>query len=277
MKAFDEILTLARFPEDAENELRRLYAQTQAEPDTAALLLDTETRYFAGEDTQAAREALAERLACPSYTVDLLLLVACAPRLRERYRERGYTEEMFLGVLSDLRCKLIECQRAFGVTGTFVFPWFFRFFDCTRFALGRLQYEPERCPFSYGELLREGDPVLKCHIPSSGSLTAESVDDSLARARAFFGDSYKGIVCHSWMLYPPHRELFPEGSNLRRFYDRFEIVSQEPYEEPRDAWRVFHVMERDLSKLPQETSLQRNLLHYLSAGKQMGIAWGVLR
>lgn len=277
MKDLDEILTLAQFPEAAEVELTRLFRQIEADPDTAALLQDTEDRYFAGEDTQAARETLAERLACHLYTVDLLLPVACAPRLREIYREKGYTEEMFLGVLSDLRCKLIECQQVFGMVGTFVFPWFFRFFDCTRFALGRLQYEPVACPFSYGEQIREGDPVLKCHIPSSGTLSPQSVDDSLAQARAFFGDSYRGIVCHSWMLYPPHRALFSEGSNLMRFYDRFEIVSEESCEIPTDAWRVFHVIEKDLSKLPRETSLQRNLFQYLSEGKKMGIGWGVLR
>ena len=277
MKSFHEILPLARFPADAEAALTRLYETIQAEPDTAALLLDTQARYFAGEDTQAARQKLTERLSCHLYTVDLLLLVACAPRLLEIYQEKGYSEEMFLGVLSDLRCKLAECQQAFGVVGTFVFSWFFGFFACTRFALGRLQYERIPCPFAYREQIREGDPVLKCHIPSSGSLFPSSVDDSLEQAHAFFGDSYRGIVCHSWMLYPPHRVLFSEGSNLMRFYDRFEIVSDEPYEEPKDAWRVFHVMEQDLTKLPRETSLQRNLIQYLSEGKKMGIGWGVLR
>ena len=277
MTSFHEILTLAEYPADAAETLTALYRQVQSDPASAELLRQAESAYFAGEDTQAPREALAERLTCPLYTVDLLLLSACAPRLREIYRERSYPEEMFLGVLSDLRCKLVECMRAYGVVGTFVFSWFFGFFACTRFALGRLQYETVPCPFDYADQIRKGEPVLKCHIPSSGSLTDESVDDSLRRARAFFGDSYRGVVCHSWMLYPPHRELFPEGSNLRRFYDRFDVVSEEAFDTPTDAWRVFHVMERDLTKCPRDTSLQRSLIQYLSEGKKMGIGWAVLR
>ena len=33
------------------------------------------------------------------------------------------------------------------------------------------------------------------------------------------------MVCHSWLIYPPHGELFPAGSNMRKFYELFTIVA----------------------------------------------------
>ena len=78
------------------------------------------------------------------------------------------------------------------------------------------------------------------------------------------------------MLYPPHYTVFPEGSNLRRFYDRFTILSQKETDLHANLWRVFHTTETNISRLTATNSLQRNLLSYLQAGNRMGTGLGVI-
>lgn len=277
MNRIKNIMRLADFPQEARNELDKLAVTAETDPAASAWIAQSEPMYFRGEDILPLREALADRLHCPLLTSDLLLLLTYADSLQYIYRKQGYSEDLFQGVLADLRCKMIECRQVYGIWGTFVFPWFFRFYDRTRFALGRLQYETVSCPFDYLPWVKNGDPVLQCHIPSTGILSPEAVTHSLSLARAFYPSAYSAVICHSWMLYPPHYSLFPQNSNLQRFYDRFQIVSAEPLALPTDAWRIFHTFERDLNKVPQETSLQRNLRRFLSEGNSMGMGWGILR
>ena len=75
--------------------------------------------------------------------------------------------------------------------------------------------------------MKKGAPVINCHIPSSGPLLPEQVEDSFRQAYQFFGFAQKGetmpLVCESWLLYPPHYELFPESGNMRRFFEHFEV------------------------------------------------------
>lgn len=267
-------------------------------PDQAiAFLLEAEERLYSSEEAGAVLAAAEKALFCEGEgnfweilepvpeicgirkeTVDMVFLVRELPTMLEGYRIKNYPEEIFWDSAKDLTYKLKECYDNRGVWGTFVGFWYPGFYRLERFALGRLQYE--RVPFPYDNVkgIAKGETAYNCHIPSSGSLPPEAVDDSLRRAKEFFGDEVKGalpVVCRSWMLYPPHVELFPKGSNLRSFAERFEVIKPTPDKNNHDFWRIFNSPwseELCPEELPEDTSLRRAFKKYLIDGNSMGVA-----
>jgi hypothetical protein len=275
MSKITEILSLARFPEEARECFENALAHIESDAGLSPRLCELEKAYMAGEDTKTARTSLSEVTGIHIHTLEMLLLLCCAVTLRGIYRDKGYDDELFCGVLTDLRCKLTECKNVKGIWGTFVFSWFFRFYNCTRFMLGRLQYETVAAKYDYKDVFKAGDTVYNCHIPSSGPLTPELVEESLRLAREFYGvEGAMPVVCHSWLLYPKHYELF--GANTRAFAERFDVINTDEQENNGDAWRIFGRDADDLEALPQNTSLQREFYRYIKDGNKMGNGYGVL-
>ena len=129
--------------------------------------------------------------------------------------------------------------------------------------------------------LNKGDFVLRCHIPSGGPLKPELCRESFQIAYEFFTDRLKDgilpIVCRSWLLYPDYTDVFGENSNTVDFAKNFKIISVHETEGFDEAWRVFGVdYEGDVSKLPTDTTLQRNFIEYIKEGKAFGGGTGVL-
>ena len=221
-------------------------------------------------------KTLAKKSGVHPLTTDFLFALRCAASLRLIYRQRGWSDELFLNTMDDLRCKLQECRAVYGIWGTFVGYWFRGFFICDRHGLGRLQYEPRTLKYPFGPY-EAGTPVYNCHIPSSGPLTPDSVVESLKKAYEFYRpeDGILKVICSSWMLYPPMYEIYPEGSNLRAFYDCFTILNAREAEENNNLWRIFGA-ETDLEKLPENNRFQKRLKEYLLSGKRMGHGYGIL-
>ncbi|MGO4298800.1 hypothetical protein [Leifsonia sp. RAF41] len=88
--------------------------------------------------------------------------------------------------------------------------WLLAVFTGRVVTLGRLQFEV--APSRVGRNM---------HIPETGPLTPESVDDALARAAEWFHDGAP-LVCESWVFDDRLRDL-PATSNLRRFIERFDV------------------------------------------------------
>ena len=271
------------FPEAATAHLCERWEVLREQIDVAARFPEVRRVFLEGE--KRAFEPLLQEIATESeihrYTVDLLFLLWCLPTLRADYAARGIADEIFVATMKDLRYKLLECYANHGVWGNFVSFWYPGFYRCERFALGRLQFE--RVPFKYpvyGEV-QEGDTVLNCHIPSSGPLTPEAVLHSLKCAYAFYPDLRRNgvltVVCHSWLLYPPHRALF--GENTVAFYDLFDVIDQKASESNADFWRIFAMpfAAETLPNAPEDTSLRRRFKAFLTAGNTMGSGYGVLR
>lgn len=232
-------------------------------------------------------DALAERKNVNPYTLEMVFLLSCTPILKKRYKRKGIDEQIFWDTMDDLRCKLLECMRVKGVPGTFVAGWYNGFFDMSRFALGRFQFEHSRYrdkkPYtlSCGVTVKKGDRTIGFHIPSSGvSLTEEVRLDSYKKAFEFFKKEFHGgpviFSCGSWLLYPRHREFLPEGSHILEFMDDFEIPFSAEQDKFHDAWRVFGA-DADLppEQLPRDTALQRAFADWLMAGNKTGDGWGL--
>lgn len=238
--------------------------------------LDCEpTVYFASVQQEA------DRLQLPVVTVNLLFLLHLFPELHRRYTAAGVPEDVFWATAEDFRYKLEECLQNHGVWGNGALKWYRKFFDVNLVKLGRLQYHI--IPWAQEDFgdIKQGDTVFNLHIPSAGPLKIEDVEASFETAKEFFRQrgvlktDYFPLVCHSWLLYPNHRELFPEGSNLRKFHDLFTLVKDN--ETNIDFERIFHQPDAGCyENLPQNTQLQRNFAAYLRAGGKMGQAWGII-
>ncbi|MCI9627363.1 MAG: DUF5596 domain-containing protein [Clostridia bacterium] len=223
---------------------------------------------------------IAEKTGIHRMTVDMIFLILCTKPLFYLYRQKGLGEELFWDTMCDLKYKLMECKAVYNVWGTFVTRWFRRFYLCERFKLGRLQYETVAfgCA-AYRDVLKEGDTVYNCHIPSSGALTPDAVMDSLRRAHEFYKPEggVLPVVCYSWLLYPPYQDVFPADSNMAAFAQMFDVIESKSSPNQEDFWRIFHCKPtNDLQKLPHDTTLQRNFIAYLQRGNDMGTGLGVL-
>ena len=279
MSEISEIVIASKMPEEAADYCEEVFAKIKADSESFSLLTAAEHRYMMGFDPGKEAVALAQRMGVHRYTIDLILLLYSSLRLRRLYEANGYSDEMFVStILSNLGYATETCMKLNGIIGCAYFYAYHTMFNLTRFRLGRLHFELVKMPFDYKDVCKKGETVLSCHIPASGPLLMEDVEESFRLAYDFF--KFSGpmvVVCSSWLLYPRfYEEVFKKGSNLSKFYELFDIVESKERSITADAWRVFGTLETDPYKLPRNTTLQRNLCDFLKKGNSMGGGYGVL-
>lgn len=226
-------------------------------------------------------KVISEGTGISSYTLDLLLFICFAKHCRELYEEAQLPIKFYHDSMLDLKWKLMECKKVKGEWGSFVAGWFPRFFDLSRFAIGRLQFEDDPSKDTYskgGYTLNYGDWVINVHIPSSGKLNIDECVDSFRKAAEFYADRFPDGVakfrCHSWLLSDLNKEYLDPNTGIRRFADLFDVVRTDPDEKGNDIWRVFgKYYEGTTEGFPAETSLQRAYIKMLNDGKFPG--WGL--
>lgn len=280
------IMEKIEFPQEAQEVFMNLCRQIEKVTVYREKFTELADR-FMSRDTDLVYEevdVLAETMKVPSYTMSMMLFLWCGEVLREEYISEEIPEEIYWDTMYDLHCKLMECYQVYGIWGIFVRSWYPGFYQMTRFALGRLQYEYSDFKLDEyevdGNIVRKGDRVINMHIPSRGSFSEEKRLDSYKRAFEFFKEDFGGqpipMVCESWLLYPQHREFLPEHLNIRSFMEDFTYIEGATEDKFENAWRVFG---KDSTKapneLPQETSLQKAYAEHLKAGGKTGNGYGV--
>ncbi len=222
------------------------------------------------------------------YTSGLLIFMCLSKHLRRLYEECGISAQIYHDSMLDLRYKVEECKLIKNIIGVFVAEWFSGFFDMTRFALGRLQFEMSTYGGEdyekNGKKLTKGDKVINVHIPRSETpITKEATDDSYAQAAKFFIDKIPNkqvvFVCHSWLLYSETLEIFPKHSNTYRFIHEFDIIENSHDEEGeyRNAWRLFDMdYTGNVNDYPDNTSMRRAYKQYLLDGGKTGSGFGII-
>ncbi len=237
---------------------------------------------FGGMDHRFSH--IAELTGISEYTVALLFLLSECEDLERRYSEAGYSRELFIETMTDLKYKLDECKMIYDVWGNFVSWWYQGFFNMTRFGIGRFQYE--FIEFAHdrfgaqGNFVKKGDRVLNIHIPASKIPLSDEVRlDSYRRAKEFFfpnSSSSIPIGCSSWLLWPGYEEYIPKHLNLLKFRHDFTIISCKESDDFGNAWRVFGKdCRNEPDKLPRNTSQQRLFADYIKDGKKHGSAYGI--
>lgn len=231
-------------------------------------------------------EAAAERAGKNAYQALLLLYLCLGRLLPEHYRRAGLPMEVCEDSLEDLKWKARECHKVYGVWGSFVAHWFPGFFDLTRFAIGRMQYElvpfPEKYVQAGGKQPEGAQWAINTHIPSSGRLNHEECVASYKKAASFWKEYFQietpVFCCDSWLLFPEHEKFLPQQSNILRFQRDYRIYDSHTDEKGGDLWRIFD-MEYDgrPEKLPEDTGLRRAYKKWLMDGNLPGWGRGVLK
>ena len=216
-----------------------------------------------------------------TYSAQLLLLICLTKNLREEYRKAGIADEIWRGSVSDLKWKLWECKAVKNVWGIFVGAWENRFFNMTRFALGRLQFEvtPLKKDYVINEVeFKAGSKAIFVHIPRTLTpLTRESMLEAYKKAYEWFKDEFdeQAVIfgCNTWLFSDELPMLLGERSNLRKFIADFEIVERYKHNKGDfpDAWRLFDMdFTGNIDDYPEDTSLRRAYKTHLKSGGTMG-------
>lgn len=274
------LLARCAFPEDAAEAVRTLFRVSEGNADFAALCAG-----FAADPASLGEQmekcaGPAEALGLRPQELHLALVLSAAETLHEKYAGRGISDDIFYRTLDDLRSKALECREVYGYYGLANAGWYRGYFELTRFALGRFQYEvreyPMDEPFEKGGFRAvKGDVMLNMHIPSHGpGLTREVRYDSYRRAYAFYRELFGGrpmlVQTKTWLLCPYHREMLPEGSNLIGFMDDFdtvELLDRETGYDP--SWRIFGAgYKNPYPELPDDTALRRGYKKLFLSGRR---------
>ena len=199
--------------------------------------------------------------------------LAALADVRRFHKQRGIPDDISWATLSDLGRNLVRDRLLLGDGGLRTSDWLALHFRGSIYQLGRLQFDRTTVRAAHvGDAFREGEPAIGIHIPESGPLTPEAVDDALARAQPFYARHFPETptrlgLCTSWLLDPQLRDYLAPDSNILRFQDRFRIVG-DGYDGDAAVLRfVFHRIAPNVSDLPQRTTLERAIVTHLGAGK----------
>lgn len=284
-------MTEIGFDDEAIEALSSDLERMLAEPESKAILekqvalYETDVNRNYGEILSETDRA-AEIAGVHKYSAELLIFILFSKHLRELYKQSGISDKIWFDSMCDLKWKLWECKAVKGSWGSFVAGWFPGFFNLTRFALGRLQFEIVEFDGEYekdGKKLKKGDKVVNVHIPRTLTpLDKESRDDAYAQAAEFFSGMTDGapisFVCSSWLLYPEAEKILPAHSNIRGFMADYDIIRSKVDEEGdyHNMWRLFDMdFTGDFKDYPEDSSLRRAYKKFLLDGNRTGSGYGV--
>ncbi len=238
-----------------------------------------------------------------SGTVYAAVFGACLPRLVEALRQICADELFLRETLLDYSIWAEEYEAETGNQGVGEYAWLTILFCQKIFRLGRLQFEPYvfKHPYWIYEdpatgirqvlnapsedtslrlLLKPGTQVLNLHIPKSGQLTPNLVEDSLHRAEVFFREQnlpYEAIICESWLMDPQVQKFAAMSENICAFQKRFLVY---PLEKncSEAQYRIFGRNDADTKPelLPEATRLQKSFKQFRLQGGQPRDMGGVI-
>ena len=190
---------------------------------------------------------------------------------------KGIPEEIWMETMKCFPRFISEHRRSYGRDGFDRYGWTTRQIGAKLFRIGELEYELTED--------KEGRKEIGLHIPSDTKLETERMNASLEKADAFIRERFPEWAgapktCESWLLSPALKDLLPEGSRILRFQEAFELEEIYPEDDAALEW-VFYVAEGqrkelNISRLPEDTSLQRKMKAMIMKGRKPGAAKGVL-
>lgn len=197
--------------------------------------------------------------------------------MRALHRKRGVSDVISQATAADLALWIREYHRRKGTWGLAETSWLRHHLAGRLFRLGRLQFMPAACGFPSllpTDPVRAGDSVLEVHIPADSPLRPADCLAAFKAAAVFFThEHWLGFTCESWLLSPQLNELLPKESNILAFQQFFTPLSH--YMDDRQMIeRVFGCFPLNMATAPQVTALQRAVLIYYNAGKQLQGAAG---
>ncbi|HLS25586.1 MAG TPA: acyltransferase domain-containing protein [Beutenbergiaceae bacterium] len=203
----------------------------------------------------------------PRGLIPMLALLRGVPAVREYHARRGIAEADTIASLADLGQQAWVYRQVFNEFGLDTQGWLTTAWAGAFFWLGRLQFN--LLPF-------RGQHVISVHIPQTGPLPPEEVDEAFGRAWRFFDTHFPdapatAFHCDSWLLDPRLSQVLHPQSNLARFQRRWRLINTGKEADASVLYFVFRHRPRpgeqlDRRGLPRRTSLERAVLDHLDAG-----------
>lgn len=220
------------------------------------------------------------------FTAYAVVFIAMTERLLEYYDEKGYSHDLFYHTMKDITYKTIETIDLFNVYGVHCPDWYSYFYSLIRFAFGNLQFEEslyleDKSYQKDNYIVNYSDKALNIHLPKTNSkLDYEGVLKSYKEAHEFFKYYFEGkktvFMCRTWLFFDENFKVLSENSNIRKFYNDFDIISSGYYEDYGETWRVFNVLYKgNVEELPENTSLQKLYKDIIKRGAKTGWAKGI--
>ena len=205
----------------------------------------------------------------------LAVMLKAAKISEEKYTEIGISEEIFV---ETMKCFTRFVKESMVRGGRYYFNrewWTPRQLSLQLFRIGELEYE----------LVEEkGQKYIYLHIPSDADMDKSKLRDSYEQAKLFLKKYFPAyqdvpIRCESWLMSPALPQLLPENSRIIQFQQNFKVDETYPGENDYAEW-VYNiegdVTGMDMTKLPENTSLQRSMKQYLLDGGSVGTALATL-
>ena len=281
------------YPEDARRALSEGYGKICESEQASAIFgkiikAYEETHKLSAKDMKDDLGVVSAVTGVHDYTVKLLIHICLSKELRAFYAASGVDDGLWYAAMSDLKWKLMESHLVKGVWGTFVADgnWFSRWYDMTRFAFCRLQFEIIQFNKEYekdGLKLDRQSKAVNVHIPRTGTpLDHDEVLKSYAMAAEFFKDEFEGgpvvFTCSSWLLFREHENILHERSNIRKFMSDYDIFISDYYPETNRSavWRIFDCSEETpIDEMPETSFIMRAYKDYIKNGGKLGYGVGV--
>ena len=261
----EQLCLKIHMPEEVTRELVALHKTLEVYP--CLELLMEESRW--NEGIELLKEALGED---PGGMKRLCCMLRCALRIRAEYHRLGISEQIYVDTMAAFSRFVREHKESYGSYGFDRGSWTPRQVSAKLFRIGQLEYELTAL---------DGEPAVSLHIPTDVDLRPEvlfpSLKNGLEELYHLFPEyRERKVFCHSWLLSPLLIDFLPEGSNILRFQELFDITPDQIPGKNVLLW-VFKNPRLPKEEYPEETSLQRKLKQFFLDGGEFLEAKGYLR
>ena len=170
MEYIKSAMNIAGFPDEARRPILEAAKLVLADSRCAVLTKKLLNREFNDTQTEIVDplKAAAAEYGVHEYTMVMAFYLLATELLLEKYRDAGIDEQNFREMLTDYRCKLMECHDNYGIWGTASMAWHAPFFTLARIQLGRFQYDNAVFPYEIytkrGYTIKKNDPCVRFHI-----------------------------------------------------------------------------------------------------------------
>lgn len=235
-------------------------------------------------------DALQQRLAPGEGLLPILAFLVSTSTVRAWHAARGLDEQLSWQVLADLGQQMRVHRRGTDQLGLHQLNWVTGNWAGRLVHLGRLQFDVSRrrvARLEHGtERTGPEEPqrwVIGTHIPATGPLVPEAVEESLAAATAYFTEHYADLgqdrpagapvfghefTCDSWLLSDEFEEITGPESNLARFAALWERIGGDPQGADGALFFVFGKRPPvDPATLPRRTRLEAGVAERLADGR----------
>ncbi len=214
--------------------------------------------------------------------INLLMSLYFCEALSKKYEERGIPEEYLLDTMENMVFWSGVNYAHSGKVGLIEPNWLKILLSFKLFKLGRLHFCLSGAYMDIPAIgVKKNDPILEIHIPRGKSLTPETVDDALDKAREFFPRyfpeyEYKCFTCYSWMLDESLADILGESSNIVKFGNRFTRLEKQSSDAIIRFTVDWYANRENLDTFPVKSSLNASVKRVYDGGGTFFTTFGYI-